>query len=75
MPADQLTNRELFQKLIDVVEKNHDAQAATVKVLQAQSIEMAEMRKLLSNKLWMLLVTLIAALAGTVGIKLVFPAA
>jgi len=73
MPPNNITNRELFQKLLDVVSKNHDAQAATVQALQALNTEMGEIRKLLQNKLWTLLIVLIAALCAAVGIKLAFP--
>ena len=75
MPPNNITNRELFQKLLDVVEKSHIAQSSTVQVLQALKSELEECRKLLQSKLWTLLIVLIAALCAAVGIKLAFPAA
>ena len=68
-----LTDREIFDKLLSVVEKNHEAQEATVQVLQGLKDEMDELRKLLQSKLWYLIFILIAALLAAVGIKLAFP--
>lgn len=70
-----LTDREIFDKLLSVVEKNHEAQEATVQVLQGLKDEMDELRKLLQSKLWYLIFILIAALLAAVGIKLAFPTA
>ena len=75
MPADQLTNREIFQKLLDVVNANHKVQQETVTALSALKDRMDDLNKILQNKLWTLLLALIAALCAAVGIKLIFPTA
>jgi len=68
-----ISNRELFQKLMDVVEKNHEAQKATVEALKKIEEQLGTIRSLLESRMWVLLIVLVTALLAAVGIKLAWP--
>ena len=76
-----ITNRELFQKLLSIVETNHkvqEAQAQATLVLESKittlTVEVKALRALLEAKFWQIITLLIIALAAVVGIKLLIPA-
>lgn len=69
----QITTRELFQKLLDVVEGNHKVQEAHTAALVMVHKQLIAIEDLLSSRMWTLLIVLIGALCAAVGIKLAFP--
>jgi len=69
----KLTNKDIFLKLLDVVEKNHESQKASAKAMESLATEMAHIRELLKSKLWWLVGALLIALLAAVGIKAAIP--
>lgn len=85
VPKNGLTNREIFQKLLDVVAKNHEVQKAASTAILAVREEIKALKEAIKalgethkeavdTKLWKVIYTLLGIILGLVGVKLAFPA-